>query len=662
VSGLETPRSQFDEALRLLEAGDTAGAQRLCEAALQRFPDHVNLLGLAGAIALRLGQRAQAEQRLRRTVELAPGFAKPWEDLGTLLMQRGRAGEAATCLERAVRLDPQLELAHFNLGRALAQLGRGAEADAAFEASFALAPWRRALAEAAIAQREGHTQDAERAYRRVLQADPGNVDALAMLGRSAAVAGRAQEAERLLRRAIALAPDHLEALLGLARLLKDADRFEEAIEPLRRVLDLDPRSAAAHHQLGNCLAQLGQFEEAAAGQRRATELEPRHAGAWLGLGHALKTLGDYDGGVAAYRACSELNPGSGEPWWSLANLKTYRFDDAEIATLRARAQAPGTEEGSRVNFLFTLAKALEDRKDYAGAWAHYAEGNRRQRALLSYDPVQTELQNDAIVEVFDAAFFAARRGWGEPDRSPVFVLGLPRSGSTLVEQILASHSEVEGTAELPYIGRLTSALSRNRADGTNYPHVVRELDARHAQRLGAEYLARAAVHRRQGRANFIDKMPNNFPCTGFIHLILPNARIIDVRRAPLDACVANYRQLYARGQAFAYDLVELGEYYLQYLRLMDHWERVLPGRVLRVRYEDVVCDLEGQARRLLAWCDLPWQDACLRYWETERAVRTASSEQVRRPIYTDSVGQWRRYAEHLEPLREVLAPVLTAAP
>jgi hypothetical protein len=272
--------------------------------------------------------------------------------------------------------------------------------------------------------------------------------------------------------------------------------------------------------------------------------------------------------------------------------------------------------------------------------------------------VLTQLQNDAIIEVFDAGFFAGRAGWGEAERSPIFVLGLPRSGSTLVEQILASHSAVEGTSELPYIGRLTSSLSRNRADGINYPRVLHELDARHVQRLGAEYLQRAAVHRRTGRENFIDKMPNNFPCVGFIHLILPNARIIDVRRDPRDACVANFRQLYARGQAFSYDLVELGEYYLQYLRLMEHWDRVLPGRVLHVRYEDVVRDLEGEVRRMLAWCDLPWEEGCLRYWETERAVRTASSEQVRRPIYTDALGQWRRYEPWLGELLEVLAPVL----
>jgi hypothetical protein len=306
--------------------------------------------------------------------------------------------------------------------------------------------------------------------------------------------------------------------------------------------------------------------------------------------------------------------------------------------------------------LFALAKAAEDRGDHEAAWTWYVEGNAKARAQQSYDPVQTQQVHDALIEVFDADLFATRRGQGDPDPASIFVLGLPRSGSTLIEQILASHSAVEGTSELPYIGRIASSLGRSRADSLAYPAVLRQLDASALRALGAEYLARAAVHRRLGRPRFVDKMPNNFPHVGLIALILPEARIIDARRNPLDTCVANFRQLYARGQAFSYDLYELGEYYLEYQRLMAHWDAVLPGRVLRVQYEDMVSDLEGGVRRLLDFCGLPFEPACLRYWETERAVRTASSEQVRQPLYASSVGQWRRYEGGIDELIEVLGP------
>ncbi|MBP8926833.1 MAG: tetratricopeptide repeat protein, partial [Pseudomonadales bacterium] len=568
----DAPRSLFEEAIGLVDRGDTLAAENLCRETLERFPRDASILGLLGAVLLRLQRYPEAEQLLRQTVDVAPSFAKPWEDLGTLLLERNRVDEALECLQRAVHLDPRLDLAHFNLGKALAQLGRGAEADLAFEASFELAPQRKALAHAALALREGRVEEAERCFRRVLLADPRNVDALRMLAMIALEAGKAADAERLLRRALALAPDYQVALIDLGRLLKDQDRFEEAIGCFRQALHLNPDNVQGHFLLAATLAPAAFTEQAAAAYRRCIELQPRHAPAWLGLGHVLKTLGEYTEGVAAYRRCIELKPDNGETWWSLANLKTLRFDDADIQHMRIRARAEETEDQSRVNFLFALAKADEDGGNFDGAWTQYCEGNRRMRALQSYDPVHIEVMNDAIIEVFDEALFSRCRGFGDPDRAPIFVLGLPRSGSTLIEQILASHSQVEGTAELPYIGRLANSLNLNRADGINYPHAVRELDARHLHALGEQYIESARIHRHQGRRFFIDKMPNNFPNVGFIHLCLPNARIIDARRAPLDACVANFRQLYAKGQAFTYDLTEIGEYYLQYRRLMDHWD------------------------------------------------------------------------------------------
>ena len=652
------PRRLFDDILQLLQANRASRAVEQCREALEEFPDDVNILGLLGAALGDLRYFDEAEEVLRRTVDLAPTFAKPHEDLGMLLVQQSRAEEALPLLEKAVRLDPTLEEAHFQHGRALAMLGRGDEADAAFERCFALSPVRRAMALAAEHHREGRLPEAEKLCRRVLQQEPRHVDALRMLGLIAATSGEFEDAEYLLRQVLETAPDHAAAMFELGRVLGEMDRHEEAIDIYQRLLNLEPDNPKVHYRIAGARAAAALTGAAAASYRRCLALAPGHAGAWLGLGHMLKTLGDQSGGIEAYRRCLELQPDFGEAFWSLANLKTYHFAETEIAVMRERLDSGDPGETSRINFLFALAKAFEDRGDYQRAWRYYTEGNARQRQQVYYDPVQTEVLNDQLTAFFTADFFEAVRGVGCADAAPIFIVGLPRSGSTLIEQIISSHSQVEGTGELPYIGRLTHSLNRNRADGLQYPAVLAELEPRHFERLGREYLALADRHRLDGAPLFIDKMPNNFPGIGFIHCILPRARIIDARRHPLDACVANLRQLYARGQTFSYDQSDIGEYCLQYHRMMDHWDTVLPGRVLHVRYEDIVDDLETQVGRMLDFLQLPREDACLRFYDTERAVRTASSEQVRRPIYTSGVGFWRHYAPYLDELIEILQPLL----
>ena len=652
-----SPKTAFEEAIALINSGELAQAETLCQATLTTSPRDINILALFGALLIKLNRAAEAEAHLRQAIELAPTFAKPHEDLGYLLTREQRAAEALPYLQRATRLDPKLEDAWFTLGKALAQLGRGTEADQAFERCFALSPERRLMALAAEHQKEGRLDEAEQLYRRVLRHRPRNVDALRLLATIAFRAGRPDEAERLLERAVALAPDFLAAFMDLGRLRKEQDRYEEALACFERAIELEPSSPQAHFLRGSALAPAALTHEAIAAYERCLDLRPGHAGALLGLGHALKTVGRPEGAIAAYHQCIQAKPDNGESYWSLANLKTYRFRDAEVAEMQSRLDAGGLSAQSEVNFLFALGKAWDDRRDFEQAWGYYQSGNLKQRAAVSYDPVQTEILNDRLIRVFSADFLQANRGVGLVDPAPIFIVGLPRSGSTLLEQILASHSHVEGTSELPYVGRVSSSLNRNRADGINYPEAVQELPPASFRSLGEDYLRYARLHRREGMPRFIDKMPNNFPNIGLLSLILPEAKIIDARRHPLDACFSCYRQLFAKGQAFTYDLTEIGEYYLQYQRMMNHWAAALPGRVLTIQYEDVVANLESEVRRLFEFCALPFEDACLRYYDTGRPVRTPSAEQVRQPIYANAIGQWRNYERQLGELITVIAPI-----
>jgi tetratricopeptide (TPR) repeat protein len=652
------PRATLDEVITMLSSGRLDEAEQICRQAVQRNSKDVNMVALLGAVLVKTRQPVEAERYLRRAISLVPSFAKPYEDLGRLLVERKRPKDAVPVLEKAVYLDPKMEAAHFALGQALAMLGKGREADESFEKAFALNPKRKALAVAARHHKEGRLEEAERAYRAILRKDPDDVNALRLLGLIAFSAGRFDDAEELLRRSLSLAPDFLNAVIDLGRVLQEAGRLEQAIEAFRRATELAPNSAQAHFLLAAALAPAALTYESVEAYQRTIEIRPKHAPAWLGLGHVLKTVGRQAEAIEAYRRCIDIKPDNGEIYWSLANLKTFKLTDEDISAMQARIGTEDIAPQSRVNFLFALGKAYEDRQDYDRAWNYYRQGNSTQRMRERYDPVQTEIGNDAIIEVFTREFLAEKTGLGHPDPSPIFVVGLPRSGSTLLEQILASHSQVEGTSELPYLGRLTASLNRNRADGINYPQAVRELGGEHFRALGEEYLERAKIHRVEGAAHFIDKMPNNFPVIGFLHLVLPNAKIIDARRYPLDACLSCYRQLFAKGQSFTYDLTDIGLYYLEYQRLMDHWHEVLPGSVLTVQYEEVVAHFEDQVRRVLEYCELPWEDACINFHQTDRPIRTASSEQVRQPIYTSAINYSRHYQQHLDELIEVLEPVL----
>ena len=652
-----TSRATLSEAIELINAGERGKAESICRDAIERNPEDVNMIALLGATLLKSGQMADAEMFLWQTIQLAPSFAKPHEDLGYLLVEQGRPEEALPILRTATRLDPSLERAHLYTGKALALLGKGKEADVAFEKSFELNPVSKTLAIAAEHQLAGRLEEAKALYGDVLRADAENVDALRMMGTIAFTESRPADAERYLRQSVALAPDFVGAIIDLAQVLKDEGRFEEAISNFRRAIELEPGNVKAQFLLGSALAPSALTYEAIEAYQRALELRPSHVGAHLGLGHVLKTVGRQKEAVDSYRECIRLRPDNGATYWSLANLKTYNLSSADIEEMVSQLEDGDVNKESEVNFLFALAKATEDRKDFDLAWQYYEKGNAERRMTEYYDPVRAEVINDKVIETFDAELLAKLGGQGHADPAPIFVLGLPRSGSTLIEQILASHSQVEGTSELPYVGHAMNSLNLNRADGINYPEAVRELGANNLKLLGQKYLRDAQMHRTEGAPRFIDKMPNNFPSVGFINLILPNAKIIDARRHPLDSCLSCYRQLFARGQPFTYDLTDIGEYFLEYQRLMDHWHEVLPGQVLTMQYEDVVQDFETQVRRLLDFCDLPWEESCVRFYETDRPVRTASSEQVRQPVHSKSINFWRNFEDKLDELITVLEPV-----
>jgi len=649
-------RAAFDRALGFLRAGDAAMAERLCHDLLAQFAGEPNLTALLGAALNRQDRAAEAEPLLARLAADEPGYAKGHEELGRSLLQLGRTDEAIASLKRALALDPKLPSAQLTLVHALSGSGRALEGEAAMRQFLLADPAREKIAEAATHQRAGRLEQAEGIYREILARDPMNIEALRLLALIAIQTEHHGQAEQLLARAVEIAPDFLAAWIDLSRARLEKLDVPGARAAIARAAMMNPRSVGVLLQVATVEARSGRHEDAIETYGRALAINPQSTAALVGLGNTLKTIGRQAEAIDAYRRAASLRPSMSEAWWSLSNLKTFRFTDAELEAMEAELARNGLADEARAQFAFAIGKALEDRREYARAFEHYSQGNRTRRRLESYDPVQTEIVNEKVRSVFSSEFLARHAGAGDPDPAPIFVIGLPRSGSTLIEQILGSHSQVDATHELPEVGRLIQGIRRDRGR-TAYPEAVREFPDGDFTALGRAYLD-ATRQYRQGAPRFIDKNPNNFASVGLLHLALPNARFINARRDPLDTCWSCYKQLFARGQPFTYDLVELGEYYLEYDRMMAHWHRVLPGRVLDVHYEHVVADLDGEVRRMLDFCGLSWENGCLRFHETERAIRTASSEQVRRPIYDTSIGAWRHHERELAPLIEVLAPIL----
>lgn len=514
--------------------------------------------------------------------------------------------------------------------------------------------WHPRLIEAAAALNDNRLDVAERILKPYLKDDPFDVYAIRMLAELAARVGRWRDSETLLRRAVELAPGWTAAKANLALVLGRMGRPAEAFGLLDDLFEAEPDDLGHWNLKAATLGRLGEFEDAIGLYEQVIERAPNQPRVWLSYGHMLKTIGRQSEGVDAYRRAIALKPELGEAWWSLANLKTVRFDEADIAAMNGVLSNDRLSEEDRLHLEFALGKAKHDAGQTDEAFRHYSNGNAIRLRQQPYAPEKLTNTVNRLIERFTDEAFAEHSGeCDSPD--PIFVVGMPRSGSTLIEQILSSHSQVEGTSELADIPALSSQAGRD-------PAAALELSKAERRDLGLDYLKRASVQRHTHRPFFIDKLPNNWLFVPFIQLILPNAKIIDARRHPLACCLANFRQHFARGQAFTYDLDHVGRYYADYVRLMAHIDRVLPGRVHRVFYERMVDDIEAEVRALLAYCDLEFEPACLEFYKTDRAVRTPSSEQVRQPIYREATAEWRAYEPFLDPLKSALGPIVDAYP
>jgi len=569
----------------------------------------------------------------------------------------GRGDEAIDALRRAVSLDSRHAPAWQSLGHQLKVAGDEAGSAQAFERHFALSTRHPELVEAVTLLREGKLGKAERIVRELLKEYPTDVSAIRVLADIGIKVGQLKDARNLLERCLELAPDFHAARHSYALVLIRLQKPEAALNEAEKLLVIEPNNPNFLTLKGSILVRIGDHKEAIELYEKVLKNYPNQARAQMSYGHTLKTVGRLDEAIDAYHKCIRLSPEVGEAYWSLANLKTFKFSDQDIENMREQVTAEGGDADDQAHLAFALGKALEDSTDYDESFKFYRRGNAIRRVDHRHNPKINVLESVRQVRAFDAAFFEQRKGWGCQSAEPIFIVGLPRAGSTLLEQILASHSQVEGTTELQDVIAISRKLgdrSRQNPSG-KYPEILAEMTAEQFRELGESYLETTRIQR-SGEPFFIDKMPNNFRHIGLIHLILPNSKIIDARRHPMGGCFSGFKQLFANGQTFTYGLEDIGKYYRDYVRLMDHWDAVLPGRVHRVQYEDMVSDTEAQIRTLLDYCELDFEEQCLRFYETERAVRTPSSEQVRKPIYTQGMDQWRHYESHLDPLKNALGP------
>jgi len=648
-------------AARLLQKDPRLAAEQANEI-LRAAPGDPRARLILGAAQRLNGQLAAALGILEPLAREQPRAAPVHLELGTALAEADRGAEALAALRHAVELQPDAPEGWRLLADQLEVCGDAAAADRARARYLKAATRDPQLVAAAAALIANELPVAEARLRAHLQRHPTDVAALRML---AEVAGRMRhylDARQLLERCLELSPSFDAARYNYASVLLRAGDAVAALAEAERLLVRTPRHPGFRNLHAAALANLGNYAESIAVYERVLREYPQQPKIWVSYGHSLRTAGRVADAIDAYRRAIACDAKLGEAYWSLANLKTFRFSDADLAALRAALERHDLSEDERLHFEFCLGKALEDRAEYAASFPHYQRGNALRLKLHPYSAAATTAYVRRSLELLTPEYFASRAGSGAAAADPIFIIGMPRAGSTLLEQVLASHSQVEGTMELPQLPQIARDLAIGQERQEEFAATVGKLGAGELRALGERYIAETRPLRKTDAPYFIDKMPNNCFYAGLIHLILPNARIIDARRHPLGCCFSCFKQHFARGQNFTYSLEDLGRYYRDYVQFMAHIERVLPGRVLRVNYEDVVADTEAQVRRVLSYCNLPFEEQCLRFYENERAVRTPSSEQVRQPIFRAGVDHWRHYEPWLAPLKSALGTVLEAYP
>ena len=653
-ANVKNGESAASHARHCLERGELAQAERAARALLTDRPHDRDGLYLL-AVAQRLqGQLGAALETLDSLEVHHPQYPRLYQERGHCHVLKRRAAAAIEAFEHAVELNPALPASWRALASLYRMCGRSADAEnaAAHLAKLASLPADIVTARSMFA--DGEIEAAEQRVRRYLCMHGDHIEGMRLLAQIGLKLDVLDDAEVLLESVLALEPGYAAARFDYLQVLMQRHKHRQAREQLAVLLQEEPDNRAYRTAQATLSTELGECEHALRLYGALLQEMPEHPELHLSVGHTLKTLGRQSEAIEAHRRAAACRSGYGDAYWSLANLKTYRFSAAEIAEMRRAEAAAAVSVVDRFHLCFALGKALEDRGEYAESFACYERGNALKRREVRYQPEFIEGNTRRQIEVCTREFFAERLGWGSPSEAPIFIVGLPRAGSTLIEQILASHSQVEGTMELSDIPRLVQQLQgRDGEPEPRYPGVLRELIGGDFRRFAEQYLQDTSLYR-HGAPRFIDKMPNNFRHLGLIHLMFPRAHIIDARREPMACCFSNFKQLFASGQPFTYSFEDIARYYRTYVELMTHWDAVLPGRVLRVQHEELVGDFEAQVRRLLEFCGLPFESSCLQFYRTVRRVHTASSEQVRRPIDTRGLDQWRHFAPWLGPLAAAL--------
>lgn len=650
-------------AARLLARKPGLAAEQALEI-LKVVPHHPRARLILGAAHRIAGQTHAALEVLEPLSREHPESAPVHLELGIALGETGRGSDAVAALRHALRLKPDSPDGWRILADQLDAQGDAQAADHARARYLKAANQDPRLMEAAAALVQNDLPVAEARLRNHLQAFPTDVAALRMLAEVAGRLRRYTDALPLLEKCLELAPSFDAARHNYAVVLNRVGRAADALPHVEQLLAKEPRNPGYRSLEAAVLVNVGDYSKSIAIYEMVLAEFPQQAKLWMSYGHSLRTAGRQADSIAAYRRAISLEPTLGEAWYSLANLKTFRFNDTDVAALRTALESDRLSDDDRLHFEFSLGKALEDARLYESSFVHYARGNSIRARAHVYSAEENSKYVRRAQALFTREFFATRAGSGVPARDPIFIVGLPRAGSTLLEQILASHSQVEGTMELPDIPQIARQIAGNERDDveTGFLQALAALGADELRALGQRYLDGTRVFRKAGAPFFVDKMPNNCLYVGLIHLILPNARIIDARRHPLGCCFSCFKQHFARGQNFTYGLEDIGSYYRDYVQLMAHFDAVLPGRIHRVFYERMIEDTQAEVRRLLAYCALPFESGCLEFYNNERAVRTASSEQVRQPIFREGMDHWRHYEPWLNPLKAALGPVLQAYP